>query len=192
QGSRTVAYLSAEFLMGPHLGNNLVNLGMYDEVRAAITEFGMNFEELLAHEDEPGLGNGGLGRLAACFLDSLATLELPAIGYGIRYEFGIFSQEIVNGYQVERADEWLKFGNPWEVVRPEKIVPVRFYGEVEQHLASDGRRVSRWVGGKTVLGVPYDTPVAGYGAVTVNTLRLWQARASAEFDFRLFNDGDYE
>ncbi len=118
QGSRTVAYLSAEFLMGPHLGNNLVNLGVYEDVRAAVTEIGLNFDELLAQEDEPGLGNGGLGRLAACFLDSLATLEVPAIGYGIRYEFGIFQQEIIDGWQVEKTDKWLRFGNPWKLRGP--------------------------------------------------------------------------
>ncbi len=192
QDVKRAYYLSAEYLLGRALGNNLVNMGLLEQTREALRDAGADFEALLEMEPDAGLGNGGLGRLAACFLDSLATLGLPGIGYGIRYEFGIFSQEIVNGYQVERADEWLKFGNPWEVVRPEKIVPVRFFGEVEQHLASDGRRVSRWVGGKTVLGVPYDTPVAGFGAKTVNTLRLWQARASAEFDFQLFNDGDYE
>src|SRR5215813_10125992 len=143
-------------------------------------------------EPDPGLGNGGLGRLAACFLDSMATLSLPGFGYGIRYEFGIFAQDIVNGHQVERADEWLKFGSPWEIVRPEKAVAVRFYGYVEHHLSAGGRPLSRWVDGKTVLGVPYDVPIAGYGAQTVNTLRLWQARASEEFDLRVFNDGDYE
>ncbi len=124
QASRTVAYLSAEFLMGPHLGNNLVNLGIYDEVRRAISELGLNFEELLAQEEEPGLGNGGLGRLAACFLDSMATLEIPSLGYGIRYEFGIFEQEIVDGWQVEKTDKWLRFGNPWELIRPEWAVEV--------------------------------------------------------------------
>src|SRR6195256_4781694 len=139
-GSRTVAYLSAEFLMGPHLGNNLVNLGMYDEVRAAITEFGMNFEELLAHEDEPGLGNGGLGRLAACFIDSLATLEVPALGYGIRYEFGIFQQEIVDGWQVEKTDKWLRYGNPWEIARPEWCCDVKFAGHTEVWYDEYGRK----------------------------------------------------
>ncbi len=119
QGSRTVSYLSAEFLMGPHLGNNLINLGIYETARTAVAELGLDLEELLAHEDEPGLGNGGLGRLAACFIDSLATLEVPALGYGIRYEFGIFQQEIVDGWQVEKTDKWLRCGNPWEIARPE-------------------------------------------------------------------------
>ncbi len=192
QDVKRAYYLSAEYLLGRALGNNLINMGLWDTTREALRELGVDLTSLLEMEQDAGLGNGGLGRLAACFLDSLATLDMPGMGYGIRYEFGIFTQEIINGYQVERADEWLKFGNPWEIVRPERIVPVRFYGSVEQTLAPDGRRVARWVGGKTVLGVPYDTPIAGFGARTVNTLRLWQARASAEFDFALFNDGDYE
>lgn len=185
-------YLSAEYLLGRSLGNNLINMGLWEPTRDALRHLGVDLTNLLEMEPDAGLGNGGLGRLAACFLDSLATLDMPAVGYGIRYEFGIFSQDIVQGYQVERADEWLKFGNPWEVVRPDRIVPVRFYGHVEQTQLPNGRHACQWVGGKTVLGVPWDTPIAGYGAQTVNTLRLWQARASAEFDFALFNDGDYE
>jgi starch phosphorylase len=185
-------YLSAEYLLGRALGNNLINMGLWNPTREALRELGVDLTNLLEMEPDAGLGNGGLGRLAACFLDSLATLDMPAVGYGIRYEFGIFSQEILNGYQVERADEWLKFGNPWEIVRPDRIVPVRFFGHVEQTQLPDGRMGSQWVGGKTVLGVPWDTPIAGFGAKTVNTLRLWQARASAEFDLALFNDGDYE
>jgi starch phosphorylase len=185
-------YLSAEYLLGRALGNNLINMGLWDATKEALARLNVDLTHLLEMEPDAGLGNGGLGRLAACFLDSLATLDLPAIGYGIRYEFGIFSQDIVKGYQVERADEWLKFGNPWEMVRPDRAVPVRFYGQVEQSVLPDGRLQARWVGGKTVIGVPWDTPIAGYGAGTVNTLRLWQARASEEFDFALFNDGDYE
>ncbi|MFO0594234.1 MAG: glycogen/starch/alpha-glucan phosphorylase [Myxococcaceae bacterium] len=185
-------YLSAEYLLGRALGNNLINMGLWEPTREALRHLGVDLTTLLELEPDAGLGNGGLGRLAACFLDSLATLDMPAVGYGIRYEFGIFSQEIIKGYQVERADEWLKFGNPWEMVRPDRIVPVRFFGHVEQTQLPDGRMASQWVGGKTVLGVPWDTPIAGFGAKTVNTLRLWQARASAEFDFALFNDGDYE
>jgi glycogen phosphorylase len=192
QDAKRAYYLSAEYLLGRALGNNLINMGLWDSTREALREVGVDLTSLLEMEQDAGLGNGGLGRLAACFLDSLATLDMPGMGYGIRYEFGIFTQEIINGYQVERADEWLKFGNPWEIVRPERIVPVRFYGSVEQTVAPDGSKKARWVGGKTVLGVPYDTPIAGFGAHTVNTLRLWQARASAEFDFALFNDGDYE
>jgi glycogen phosphorylase len=185
-------YLSAEYLLGRALGNNLINMGLWESTRESLRHLGVDLTNLIEMEPDAGLGNGGLGRLAACFLDSLATLDMPAVGYGIRYEFGIFSQEILRGYQVERADEWLKFGNPWEIIRPDRIVPVRFYGHVEQTRLPDGRMASQWVGGKTVLGVPWDTPIAGFGAKTVNTLRLWQARASAEFDFALFNDGDYE
>ncbi|GEN06367.1 starch phosphorylase [Myxococcus fulvus] len=185
-------YLSAEYLLGRALGNNLLNLGMHDAAAEAMREVGVDLTNLLEMEPDAGLGNGGLGRLAACFLDSLATLGYPGMGYGIRYEFGIFTQDIVDGYQVERADEWLKFGNPWEIVRPEKAVPVRFFGRVEHHQGPDGKPVARWVGGKTVVGVPYDTPIAGYHNDTVNTLRLWQARASEEFDLLLFNAGDYE
>jgi len=191
QGSRTVAYLSAEFLMGPHLGNNLINLGIYDEVRQAITELGLNFDELLATEDEPGLGNGGLGRLAACFIDSLATLEIPSLGYGIRYEFGIFHQEIVDGWQMEKTDNWLRFGNPWEIVRPEWAVEVKFGGRTEQYLDEHDRLRVRWVPGKVVVGVPYDTPILGYRVNTANTLRLWKSEAAESFDFSMFNRGDH-
>jgi starch phosphorylase len=190
-GSRTVAYFSAEFLMGPHLGNNLINLGIHEEVRQAITELGLNFDELLAQEDEPGLGNGGLGRLAACFIDSLATLEIPALGYGIRYEFGIFHQEIVDGWQVEKTDKWLRFGNPWEIARPEWAVMVKIGGHTEQFKDDLERLRIRWVPHKTVVGVPYDTPILGYRACTANTLRLWKAEAPESFDFAIFNRGDY-
>ncbi len=154
QGSRTVAYLSAEFLMGPHLGNNLVNLGMQDLVREAIAELGLDFDELLQLEQEPGLGNGGLGRLAACFIDSLATLEVPSVGYGIRYEFGIFHQEIIDGWQVEKTDNWLRFGNPWEIVRPEWAVEVKLRGYTEQYRDEAERLRVRWVPHKVVVGVP--------------------------------------
>jgi starch phosphorylase len=191
QGSRTVAYLSAEFLMGPHLGNNLVNLGIYDEVKLAVAELGLNFDELLQQEEEPGLGNGGLGRLAACFLDSLATLEIPAIGYGIRYEFGIFHQDIVDGWQVEKTDKWLCHGNPWELIRPEWAVQVGFGGHTEPYIDERGRPRVRWMPDKIVNGVPYDTPVLGYRTHTANTLRLWRAEAPESFDFAVFNRGDY-
>jgi glycogen phosphorylase len=187
QDPKSAYYLSAEYLLGRALGNNLINMGLWDSTRDALREAGVDLTDMLEHEPDAGLGNGGLGRLAACFLDSLATLNMPGTGYGIRYEFGIFTQDLVDGHQVERADEWMKFGNPWEIVRPDRIVPVRFYG-TEEHLGNE----VRWVGGKTVLGVPWDTPICGFGGHTVNTLRLWQARASAEFDFALFNDGDYE
>src|SRR5258708_7743572 len=190
-GSRTVAYLSAEFLMGPHLGNNLLNLGIYDEVREAVGELGLDFAELAACEDEPGLGNGGLGRLAACFLDSMATLEIPSIGYGIRYEFGIFQQEIVDGWQVERTDKWLRYGNAWEIPRPEWAVEVKLGGSTETYIDHEGRSPVRWVPNRVVLGVPYDTPILGYRVNTANTLRLWRAEALESFDFGAFNSGDY-
>jgi starch phosphorylase len=191
QGSRTVSYLSAEFLMGPHLGNNLINLGIYETARTAVAELGLDLEELLAHEDEPGLGNGGLGRLAACFIDSLATLEVPALGYGIRYEFGIFQQEIVDGWQVEKTDKWLRYGNPWEIARPEWCMEVKFGGYTEAYVDEYGRRRRRWVPERIVNGIPYDTPILGYRVNTANTLRLWKAEAPESFDFSTFNRGDY-
>lgn len=191
KGSRTVAYLSAEFLMGPHLGNNLINLGLYDQVKDAIEELGLEFDQLMAQEEEPGLGNGGLGRLAACFLDSMATLEIPSLGYGIRYEFGIFDQDIVDGWQVEKTDRWLRYGNPWEVARPEWAVEVKLGGHIEHHTDKKGQKHSLWVPGKIVQGVPYDTPILGYRVNTCNTLRLWRAEAPESFDFEVFNRGDY-
>jgi glycogen phosphorylase len=191
QASRTVAYLSAEFLMGPHLGNNLINLGILDRVTQCMTELGLNVEELLQQEEEPGLGNGGLGRLAACFIDSLATLEVPSVGYGIRYEFGIFSQEIIDGWQVEKTDKWLRYGNPWELVRPEWAVEVKLGGGTEQYTDEYNRLRVRWVPHKTVIGVPYDTPILGYHTNTANTLRLWRSEAPESFDFAIFNSGDY-
>ncbi len=188
---RMVAYLSAEFLMGPHLGNNLINLGIYDVVKQAIEELGLNLTTLLEQEEEPGLGNGGLGRLAACYIDSLATLEIPAIGYGIRYEYGIFDQEIKDGWQVEITDKWLRYGNPWEVARPEAELEVKFGGHTETYTDEHGRYRSRWVPYKVVKGVPYDTPILGFQTNTANTLRLWKAEAPESFDFEAFNQGDY-
>ena len=191
QRSRTVAYFSAEFLIGPHLGNNLVNLGIYGEVQQAIAELGLDFDGLLQQEEEPGLGNGGLGRLAACFLDSMATLEIPAMGYGIRYEYGIFEQDIIDGWQVERTDKWLRYGTPWDVARPEWAVEVKFGGHTQHWTDEDGRLRVRWVPERVVLGVPYHTPVLGYHNNTANTLRLWRAEAAESFDFAVFNRGDY-
>ncbi|MGB5260625.1 MAG: glycogen/starch/alpha-glucan phosphorylase [Gammaproteobacteria bacterium] len=191
EGSRTVAYLSAEFLMGPHLGNNLVNLDMLDNARAAMQELGLDLDTVLAQEVEPGLGNGGLGRLAACYLDSLATLEIPALGYGIRYEYGIFHQGLQNGWQVELSDMWLRNGNPWEIARPEWKVEVRFGGHTERYTDELGRGRVRWNPERIVMGVPYDTPVPGYRCNTANTLRLWSAAAPESFDFAAFNEGDY-
>jgi starch phosphorylase len=191
QASRTVAYLSAEFLMGPHLGNNLINLGIMDRVRQCMSELGLNLDDLLQQEEEPGLGSGGLGRLAACFMDSLATLEIPSVGYGIRYEFGIFHQEIVDGWQVEKTDRWLRYGNPWELKRPEWAVEVKFGGHTEPYVDEHNRLRVRWVPHKTVIGVPYDTPILGYKTNTANTLRLWRSEAPESFDFAIFNSGDY-
>jgi starch phosphorylase len=177
--------------MGPHLGNNLINLGMYDNVRTAIGELGLDFDHLLQLEQEPGLGNGGLGRLAACFIDSMATLEIPSVAYGIRYEFGIFHQEIVDGWQHERTDNWLRFGNPWELVRPEWAVEVKLRGYTERYRDELDRLRVRWVPHKEVIGVPYDTPILGYRNNTANTLRLWKSEASESFDFSVFNRGDH-
>jgi starch phosphorylase len=191
KGSRTVVYLSAEYLLGPHLANNILNLGIEKPVREAVTELGLNYTALLQEEVEPGLGNGGLGRLAACFLDSLATLEIPTLGYGIRYEHGIFAQEIVDGWQVEKTDTWLRHGNPWELVRPEWAVEVRLGGYTERVEDAHGRPHTRWVPARSVLGVPYDTPILGYRNRTANTLRLWCAEAVDSFDLTIFNRGDY-
>jgi glycogen phosphorylase len=188
---RTVAYLSAEFLLGPHLGNNLINLGLYNVVKQAIEELGLNLPDLLEQEEEPGLGNGGLGRLAACYVDSLATLEIPAIGYGIRYEYGIFDQDIKDGWQVEITDKWLRYGNPWEVARPEGELEVKLGGHTEVYTDEQGHYRSRWIPYKVVKGVPYDTPILGFQTNTANTLRLWKAEAPESFDFEAFNKGDY-
>ncbi len=191
KSSRTVCYLSAEFLLGPHLGNNLVNLGIYEEARQAVTELGLDFDELLEAEEEPGLGNGGLGRLAACYLDSLATLQIPSIGYGIRYEYGIFDQEIRDGWQVEITDKWLRFGNPWEIPRPEIAFDVGFGGRTEAYTDEKGLRRTRWIPHQLVKGVAFDTPILSYHVNTANLLRLFKAEACESFDFRAFNVGDY-
>jgi len=189
--SRTVCYLSAEFLLGPHLGSNLLNLGLYEEARQAMSELGLDLEEILGQEEEPGLGNGGLGRLAACYLDSLATLAIPALGYGIRYEFGIFDQLIHDGWQVEKTDKWLALGNPWEVPRPEISFEVGLGGRTEGYQDERGRFRVRWIPDRVVRGIAYDTPILGYRNGTANLLRLWKAEATESFDFAAFNLGDY-
>lgn len=188
---KTVNYLSAEFLLGPHLGNNLINLGIFDEARQAAEMTGLDLDELLRQEEEPGLGNGGLGRLAACYLDSMATLEIPAMGYGIRYEFGIFDQRIENGWQAEVTDKWLHLGNPWEILRPEVCYYVGFGGSTENWHDEAGRLRVRWKPHRVVKGVAYDTPIPGYRVKTINQLRLWKAEAVESFDFQAFNHGDY-
>lgn len=189
---KRVYYLSLEFLIGRLLGTNILNLGIGDEVREAMEDLGLDFEELRECEVDAGLGNGGLGRLAACFLDSMATLGIPAHGYGIRYDYGIFHQKIVNGYQVELPDEWLSKGNPWEFARAEYIVKVRFFGHTYMFNDAKGKLRVKWVDTEDILAMPYDIPVAGYKTDVVNTLRLWSARSSEEFDLKYFNEGDYE
>jgi len=189
--AKAVAYLSAEFLTGPHLGNGLINLGIWQAVEEALSRVGQDLSGLLEQEEEPGLGNGGLGRLAACYMDSLATLNVPAIGYGIRYEFGIFDQAIRDGWQVEVTDKWLRFGNPWEIVRSEIAFDVKFGGRTEPYHDEAGRYRVRWLPEKVVKGIAYDTPVPGYRVPTTNLLRLWKAEATEPFDFEAFNVGDY-
>ncbi len=188
---RTVIYLSAEYLIGPQLGNNLLALGLHSAARAALDASGVSLDELIEHEEEPGLGNGGLGRLAACYMDSLATLDLPAVGHGLRYEFGIFDQDIRDGWQIERTDRWLRKGNPWEVRRFEIEHPVGFGGTTQHAVDEHGRLSVRWVPERIVKGVPWDVPVAGYGTNTTNFLRLWSAVADEEFDLDAFQVGEY-
>jgi glycogen phosphorylase len=189
---KVVCYLSAEYLIGPQLGKNLISVGIYEQARQVVQECaGLDLYDLLEQEDEPGLGNGGLGRLAACFLDSLSTLEIPAIGYGIRYEYGIFKQEIRNGMQVAVPDRWLRFGNPWEIPRPDYNVEVKFGGHTEAYIDEQGRYRVRWISERTVLGTPYDIPIVGYNSNTVNSLRLWSAKASEDFNLQIFNSGDF-
>ncbi|UXA08488.1 glycogen/starch/alpha-glucan phosphorylase [Mycobacterium sp. SMC-2] len=190
-GRKVTCYLSAEFLMGPQLGNNLLNLGMERAAREALAAMGQNLDTVLACEEEPGLGNGGLGRLAACYLDSLATLERPAIGYGIRYEFGIFDQEIHDGWQVEQTDNWLDHGNPWEIAKPDVNYLVKWGGYTAHYTDDDDHDRVRWVPGRMLKGVAYDTPIQGYGVNTCNVLTLWSARAVKSFALEAFNTGDY-
>jgi len=188
---KIVCYLSAEYLPGPHLANHIINLDLYTPVHRAIEAIGQDLEALIEQEEEPGLGNGGLGRLAACYMDSLATMEIPSLGFGIRYEHGIFHQEIRNGEQVETTDNWLHLGNPWEIRRPEVQFYVKLGGHTEHYHDSDGRLRVRWIPHRIVKGVPYDTPISGYKVNTCNTLRLWKAEACEGFDFTAFNKGDY-
>nr|AAG00588.1 glycogen phosphorylase [Mus musculus] len=183
---KRVYYLSLEFYMGRTLQNTMINLGLQNACDEAIYQLGLDMEELEEIEEDAGLGNGGLGRLAACFLDSMATLGLAAYGYGIRYEYGIFNQKIREGWQVEEADDWLRHGNPWEKARPEFVLPVHFYGRVEHTQTG-----TKWVDTQVVLALPYDTPVPGYMNNTVNTMRLWSARAPNDFNLQDFNVGDY-
>lgn len=189
--TRRVYYLSLEYLMGRLLNVNLLNSGLRDAARKALGELGRDLDDLCEEEHDMGLGNGGLGRLAACYLDSMATLELPAVGYGIRYQFGLFRQDFEDGRQVEHPDDWLKFGNPWEIPRPQYAQSVRLYGRVEHGFDNLGNYSPQWVDTKTIEGIPYDVLIVGYGACTVNFLRLWESKASQELDLRTFNQGGY-
>ncbi|MGY6523252.1 MAG: glycogen/starch/alpha-glucan phosphorylase [Mongoliitalea sp.] len=188
---KIVSYLSAEYLLGPHLANNLINLGIYENMEKASSSLGMNLDWLIAKEVEPGLGNGGLGRLAACYMDSLATLEIPAIGYGIRYQFGIFEQDIKDGWQIEDTDNWLRRGNPWEIAKRELGYDVKLGGYVQHYTDINGKFKANWIPGLIVKGIAYDTPILGYRVNTCNTLRLWKSEAPKSFDFQTFNQGLY-
>jgi len=188
---RTVIYLSAEYLLGPQLARNLLALGIENQVRQSLSSLGLSVDELIEYEEEPGLGNGGLGRLAACYMDSLATLDYPAIGHGIRYEFGIFDQEIRDGWQIEKADKWLRLGNPWEFRSFDIQHHVGLGGHTEHHVDAAGRLRVRWIPERVVMGVPFDTPVLGHATSNANFLRLWSAVAAEEFDLAAFQEGNY-
>ena len=190
-GKRRAYYMSLEFLMGRALGNHLLNLGMQTKTRNAMHELSLNVEEILDSEPDAGLGNGGLGRLAACFLDSCATLSLPVLGYGLRYEYGMFRQDIINGEQVEEPDHWLRDGHPWELERSEYVQTIRFGGRTESVMDPDGSWHMRWVDTHDILAIPFDVPVSGYCNNTINTLRLWKSSATDEFDLEEFNEGSY-
>ena len=185
-------YLSLEFLMGRLYINSFHSAGVYQIMKQAISELGLDIDELREEEYDMGLGNGGLGRLAACFLDSLATLDLPAIGYGIHYQYGLFKQEFRNGYQVELPDDWMKYGTPWEIVRPEHTTEIELYGVVENVFDDLGNYVPKWTDTKKLMGIPYDIPIPGYGTSTVNFLRLWSSKAHEDFNFEAFNSGGYD
>ena len=189
--AKRVYYLSLEFLMGRSLLNNILNLGAEDPYTKAMEQIGFRLEDIVQQEWDAGLGNGGLGRLAACILDAAATLELPFYGYGIRYEYGIFQQKIIDGSQVEFPDSWLRYGNPWEIRRPDVIFPVRFYGRTSGSTDAKGEYHVEWVDTQDVWAMAYDTPIAGFRNGTVNTLRLWSAKSSREFDLAHFNAGEY-
>ena len=189
-GAKRLYYLSMEFLMGRTLGNTLINLGLWEACREALEKRGADLDEVREREPDAALGNGGLGRLAACFLDSLATLGMPGYGYGINYEYGLFRQEIHNGYQTEKPDNWLAYGTPWQIERPDESVLVPVYGRVESREIG-GRYTPVWLDTRALIGVPHDMPIVGYGARTVNYLRLYSARTSQGFDMQVFNDGDY-
>ncbi|MBJ6751147.1 glycogen/starch/alpha-glucan phosphorylase [Geomonas anaerohicana] len=189
--NKRVYYMSMEFLMGRTLSNSLINLGIWEDFKDAITSLGNDFDQIVNEEQDAGLGNGGLGRLAACFLDSMATMSIPAYGYGIRYEYGIFRQHIIDGAQVEIPDNWLRYRNPWELDRQEHLHTVKFYGRVISTFDANGKLVREWVDTDDVMAMAYDTPIPGYQTHSVNTLRLWSAKSSREFDLKFFNEGNY-
>ena len=189
--AKWIYYLSAEFLLGRQLDNNLLSLDLTGIARQALDELGLSLDDLRDVEIEPGLGNGGLGRLAACYLDSGATLQLPMVGYGIRYEYGIFRQTFVDGWQLERPDEWLLLGNPWELPHPELAVTVGLGGQVTGYVDKHGHYRVRWHPDRTVLGIPYYYLVPGYRSGAINSLRLWSAQATEAFNLEIFNSGDY-
>ncbi|MEM1367780.1 MAG: glycogen/starch/alpha-glucan phosphorylase [Cyanobacteria bacterium P01_H01_bin.15] len=192
QNAKIACYFSAEFLMGRYLANNMINLGIYEPLQRVLSDSGLDIEDLINQEPDPGLGNGGLGRLAACFMDSLASLDLPAIGYGIRYEFGIFHQIIKGGWQGEVPDNWLRFSNPWELARRNEAVDVKLGGYTQPYQDEEGNYRVSWVAGRTVKAVPFDTLIAGFRTNTVNPLRLWKAEAGEDFNFDAFNAGNYD
>jgi glycogen phosphorylase len=189
--ARRLYYLSLEYLMGRMLHNNIVNSGLYDPTRDALKSLNLDIEDIFEVEEDMGLGNGGLGRLAACFMDSLATLQLPAVGYGIRYQFGLFRQSFVDGKQVEQPDEWCKFGSPWEIVRPEYERPIKIFGRINTRFDNMGNSHHEWVDYSQIVGLPYDIPIVGYGAKTVNFMRLWESKAGKELDLDIFNSGSF-
>ncbi|TPW17570.1 MAG: Phosphorylase [Halothiobacillaceae bacterium] len=189
--AKRVYYLSLEFLIGRTLSNSLLNMEIHDNYREALLEIGLEMETIRDQEPDAGLGNGGLGRLAACFLDSMATLGIPGYGYGIRYEYGIFSQRIERGTQVEHPENWLRYGNPWEFPRPEVLYPVKFFGRVVEYKDDKGARRSHWIDTEQVMAMAYDTPIPGYKTNTVNNMRLWSAKATRDFDLKYFNEGNY-
>ena len=189
--AKRVYYLSMEFLIGRTLSNSLMNMGIYNELAKAFDDIGISFEEIREIEPDAALGNGGLGRLAACFLDSMATLGIPAYGYGIRYEYGIFNQHIEQGYQIEHPDNWLRYGNPWEFPRAEVLYPVKFNGRVIDYKDENGTQRHQWIDTDEVMAMAYDTPIPGYNTNTANNMRLWSAKASRDFDLKYFNEGNY-
>jgi starch phosphorylase len=189
--AKRIYYLSLEFLTGRLLVSSIQNLNIYDACCTALAELDLDINRLKELENDAALGNGGLGRLAACFLDSLATLDLPAYGYGIRYEYGMFTQRIENGWQVEHPDNWLRYGNPWEFPRPEVLYPVKFGGRVVEYRDEEGNLRHQWVDTEDVMAMAFDTPVPGYGTDAVNNMRLWSAKASRDFNLKYFNEGNY-